>query len=202
MELGEIYCITSPSGKKYIGQCVKYLKSGKKWGYVSRWKDHIRDSKTKNYCRLLNNSIKKYSSENFNVELIKECAIEDLNYYEKYYIDLYKTLAPNGYNLTDGGSNCRQSEETSKLKQSSMIGKNKGKIFPKRKRIREEDNDLPKYLRRYLTSSGKEGYRISNHPQLKDKMFVSKKISMDEKLKLALDYLNSYEADKSLTFNE
>jgi len=22
--IGEIYCLTSPSGKKYIGQCVKY----------------------------------------------------------------------------------------------------------------------------------------------------------------------------------
>ena len=30
--LGEIYCLTSPSGKKYIGQCVKELVSGKKWG--------------------------------------------------------------------------------------------------------------------------------------------------------------------------
>ena len=27
--LGEIYCLTSPSGKKYIGQCCKYLSSGK-----------------------------------------------------------------------------------------------------------------------------------------------------------------------------
>ena len=80
--LGEIYCLTSPSGKKYIGQCCKYLSSGKKWGYLSRWKDHIRDSKTKNFCRLLNNAILKYSPENFLLEIIKECNIEELNYYE------------------------------------------------------------------------------------------------------------------------
>ena len=187
--LGEIYCLTSPSGKKYIGQCVKYLSSGKKWGYLSRWKDHIRDSQTKNYCRLLNNAICKYSPENFVIELIKECNIEDLNHYEEYYINFYNTLTPNGYNLTTGGSICRQSEETKKRKQLNMIGKNKGKIYSKRIRKREEDNKLPKYLRYYTDNSGKEGYRISNHPSLKDKSFLGKYISLETKLELALTYL-------------
>ena len=50
---GEIYCLTSPSGKKYVGQCVKQLSSGKKWGYIQRWKDHIRDANSKNYCNEL-----------------------------------------------------------------------------------------------------------------------------------------------------
>ena len=85
--IGEIYCLTSPSGKKYIGQCVKYLSSGKKWGYISRWKEHIRDSKTKNYCRLLNNAIVKYGEENFKVELITECNILEMNQLEKPDID-------------------------------------------------------------------------------------------------------------------
>lgn len=30
MNLGEIYCLTSPSNKKYVGQCVKILSNGKK----------------------------------------------------------------------------------------------------------------------------------------------------------------------------
>ena len=193
--LGEIYCLTSPSGKKYIGQCCKYLSSGKKWGYLSRWKDHIRDSNTKNYCRLLNNAILKYSPENFLLEVIKECNIEELNYYEEYYINIYSTLTPNGYNLTTGGSICRQSEETKKLKQQSMIGKNKGRILEKRKRNREEDNKLPKYLRYYIDSSGKEGYRITHHPSLKDRSFLGKQISLEEKLQLALNYLEQTTLD-------
>jgi hypothetical protein len=45
MELGDIYCITSPSGKKYIGQSKQKLSNGKKWGYLRRWNDHISDSK-------------------------------------------------------------------------------------------------------------------------------------------------------------
>ena len=187
---GEIYCLTSPSGKKYVGQCVKQLSSGKKWGYIQRWKDHIRDANTKNYCRQLNNAINKYGSENFTIEVIKECNIYELNYYEEHYIKLYNTLSPNGYNLTSGGSICRQSEETQILKRKSMIGKNVGKIFPKRPRLREEDNALPKYVRYYRDHSGKEGYRVSNHPLLKEKSFLSKKLPLEIKLELALKYLN------------
>jgi len=187
---GEIYCLTSPSGKKYIGQCVKLLSSGKKWGYIQRWKDHIRDANGKNYCRLLNNAINKYGSENFTIEVIKECNADELNYYEEHYINLYNTLTPNGYNLTTGGSVCRQSEETQNLKRKSMIGKNVGKTFPKRPRLREEDNLLPKYVRYYTDHLGKEGYRISNHPKLKEKSFLSKKLPLETKLKLALEYLN------------
>ena len=70
-----------------------------------------------------------------------------------------------------------------------MIGKNKGKILEKKERKREEDKNLPKYLRYYTDSSGKEGYRISNHPKLKDKSFLGKTILLETKLQLALTYL-------------
>lgn len=194
-QIGEIYCITSPSNKKYIGQCVKKLSSGKNWGYISRWKEHIRDSKDRNYCRLLNSAIKKYKPENFKLEILKECIIEELDYFEKYYIENYNTMTPNGYNLTSGGGVTRYSEETNKLKSISMIGKNLGKRHPKRTRKRVEDNLLPKYLRYYKDLTGKEGYRISNHPNLKDKSFVSKYISIEDKLQNALNYLNQTSTD-------
>jgi len=197
MEFGDIYCLTSPSGKKYIGQAVKKLKNGKKWGYINRWKDHIRDSKYKNCCRLLNNAINKYGYESFNVELIKECAIDELNMYEKQYILEYNTLSPNGYNLTTGGISFIQTAETQMLKRISMIGKNKGKVYPKRSRKRIEENNLPKYIRRYIDSSEKEGYRVSSHPSLKSKSFLSKSLTMEEKLQLAISYLNTVNAEIS-----
>ena len=197
MELGDIYGLTSPSGKKYIGQAVKFLKNGKKWGYLSRWKDHISDSNGKNYCRLLNNSIKKYGHENFKVELLKECKIDELDYYEKLYIKEINTLSPYGYNLTHGGNSCVQTEETQVLKRNSMIGKNKGKVYPKKLRKIEEDNSLPKYIRRYRDNSGKEGYRVSSHPILKSKSFLTKSITMEEKLQLAINYLMTENAEIS-----
>ena len=197
MNLGEIYCITSPSGKKYIGQAVKILKNGRNWGYINRWKDHIRDSKNNDYCRLLNNSIRKYGADNFKVELIRECFINELDDYEKYYILEHNTVSPNGYNLTLGGRSCIQTEETQELKRLSMLGKNKGKIYPKRIRKRDEDNNLPKYIRHYVDSSGKEGYRVSSHPILKNKSFLTKSITMEEKLQLAINYLNTVNAEIS-----
>lgn len=194
---GDIYCITSPSGKKYIGQAVKILANGRRWGYISRWKDHIRDSKGANFCRLLNNAINKYGSENFKVELIHECPVEELNYFETFYIKEQNTISPNGYNLTSGGNHCVQHESTRERKSQSLIGKNKGKIYPKRIRKREEDNDLPKYIRRYIDSSGKQGYRVTSHPTLHSKSFLSKSLSMQEKLEKAIHYLNSNLVEKS-----
>jgi hypothetical protein len=73
-----------------------------------------------------------------------------------------------------------------------MMGKNLGRVMEKRKRIRPEDVDLPKYIRHYKTSTGKEGYRVSHHPHLKDTSFVSKYVSMEEKLQKAMEYINSY----------
>lgn len=187
--LGEIYCVTSPSGKKYIGQCVKKLSSGKNWGHINRWKDHVRDAHNANYCRLLNASIRKYGHQNFKLEVIKECNVNELDYYETYYIESMQTLTPNGYNLTSGGSISTHSTETNELKRISMIGKNLGKKYPKKERKRDQDNELPKYVRYYIDKNGKEGYRISNHPILKDKSFLSKKISLETKLQNALDYI-------------
>lgn len=193
MDKGEIYCLTSPSNKKYIGQCVKILSNGRKWGYLNRWQQHITDSSNgKDYCRLLNNAIRKYKPENFTIELIQDCDVDDLDYYENLYIEKFNTMTPNGYNLITGKSNSRQSDETKELRRKSMMGKNLGKVLEKRQRLRHEDVDLPKYIRHYKDSTGKEGYRVSHHPHLKDRSFLSKYDSMEEKLQMANNYLNSY----------
>jgi group I intron endonuclease len=193
MDMGEIYCLKSPSGKMYVGQCVKFLSSGKKYGYLSRWNGHKNEAKNHKNCSVaLDNAIRKYGDNSFELQVLKECKIDELDYWENFYIEEINTLHPDGYNLTTGKSNSRQSESTKQKRRESMLGKNKGKSFPKRERKEVEDNVLPKYLRRYKDSSGKEGYRISNHPFLKDKSFVSSKISMDEKLQSAIEYLNTY----------
>lgn len=199
---GDIYLITSPSGRQYVGQCVQYLCNGKKWGFESRFKQHIRDAsgKGKDYCRLLNHAIRKYGFENMKLELLKICEITDLDNQEAECIEEYNTLSPNGYNLIIGGSNSRQSEETKEKRRQSMMGKNKGNVYPRRSRKREEDANLPKYLRYYQDKSGKTGYRISHHPALKDKSFVGKYKTLHEKLNLALDYLKT--AEISERFNE
>ena len=187
--MGDIYLLESPNKKYYVGQAVEKLCSGKNWGYLSRWKAHIREAtKELNYCRLLDNAIRKYGQENFKVTLLEKCnTLEILNEKEVFYIAKYNSLSPNGYNLTTGGNNHQKQSEETKLKKSiSLIGKNKGRIMDKRERLDPKDNSLPKYLRKVT-----EGYRISNHPSKIDRTFRSKKLPMEEKLKLALIELDN-----------
>lgn len=197
MKKGHIYCITSPSGKNYVGQCVKRLSNGREWGYLKRWESHKRDAHNpkKDYCRLLNKAIRKYGAENFTIKLLKECYIFELDFYENIYIEVKDGMTPLGYNLIEGNS--RQSQETKQRRSKSMMGKNKGKVYSKRDRIRDEDSELPKYVRHYLDKTGKEGYRVSHHPLLKDKGFFGKYESMESKLSKALNYLNQVEGSTS-----
>ncbi len=189
---GDIYVLTSPSNKHYVGQAVCYLSNGKKHGYLNRWKQHIYEAKTnKGFCNALDNAIRKYGENSFSVQLVKTCHIDELDYWENYYIEQFSSLHPNGYNLTSGRSNSRQSEITRNKRRTSMMGKNKGKELQRRERIREEDKDLPKYVRYYTDYNGKEGYRVSHHPLLKEKSFLGKTQTLDEKLQRALEYLNS-----------
>ncbi len=190
--MGDIYLLESPSGKYYVGQAVSKLNSGKNWGYLARWKAHINEAKRNlNYCRLLDNAIRKYGDDKFKITLLCKCeTFEELNKKEIHYISYYNSLSPYGYNLTTGGNkNPKQSKETCDKKSKSLLGKNKGRILDKRERLNPEDNNLPKYLRKI-----KDGYRISNHPTGNGKAFRSKKISMEEKLKLALEELDKYNA--------
>jgi hypothetical protein len=111
--VGEIYKITNLlTNKMYIGQTRShYLNRGKyrPFGYMGRFKSHISESKSfvkYNACRYLNSSFNKHGIENFTCELITTCEINDLDIYEKQYINDFNTKYPNGYNLTNGGQKC------------------------------------------------------------------------------------------------
>lgn len=102
--MGIIYCLTFPNNKKYIGQTIRPL-------HV-RLKQH---GKSKD-CRALYNALNKYG--NYKSEILLEVNNELLDFYEIKFIELYNTLAPNGYNIRNGGSNGTFCEET-KLKMSN-----------------------------------------------------------------------------------
>lgn len=107
---GEIYVITNITTKKqYVGQTRTHLLNKDKYrpfGFNGRFNDHISEAinnTKKNQCVYLNNSIRKYGKEKFNVKLICDCELEELDNLEEFYINKYNTLFPNGYNLTKGG---------------------------------------------------------------------------------------------------
>lgn len=71
-------------------------------------KQHKQDSfcnyDEKRYNQPIHQAIRKYGIENFNITVLEEnISDEDIDEKEKYYIKYYNTIAPNGYNLTEGG---------------------------------------------------------------------------------------------------
>ena len=157
---GEIYFIKNKTaGKGYVGQALKIVSSDKiKWGTEGRWKSHIWEafSDSKKGSLALNNAIIKYGKNDFEVRKICDCYIGDMDILEKKYIVEYNTLAPHGYNLTEGGKNGKHSDETNIKKKipkkdneeykQKISFVNIGKRFEKHVRKYPEDNDLPKYI--------------------------------------------------------
>jgi group I intron endonuclease len=95
-----IYCHTSPSGKKYIGQTKNYNR---------RCTQH-RNSNERGF--LFKSAIQKYGWDSFTHEILKDSlTVDEANELEKYFIKKYNTLAPNGYNLRTGGENSVYTEE-------------------------------------------------------------------------------------------
>lgn len=91
---GYIYIITNLiNGKQYVGQTVRTIDK--------RFEGHIKDAKQNKKTYIIN-AIKKYGKENFKIEQIDIAYNQiELNLIEGVYISWFKTLAPNGYNLTD-----------------------------------------------------------------------------------------------------
>lgn len=144
MYSGVIYKYTSPSGKSYIGQTTVSLKQRAAFngeGYKQ--------------CSLFYKAILKYGFNNMKSEILESFEEEDqkilinkLNEAEYYYIKKNNTLAPNGYNLREGGDNTNYSEE-------AIICKHGSEHFNYRKDI--DDISLKNY---YL--QGKTLREISN----------------------------------------
>lgn len=95
--IGRIYKITNLiNNKVYVGQTVMTLKE--------RWWGHCSNLYSKAQDMIIKRAIKKYGKENFRIELIEECPIEEIDDREIYWIKEYDSYY-NGYNATIGGSN-------------------------------------------------------------------------------------------------
>lgn len=89
----DIYIIKNKiNDKVYIGQADFAWK---------RWGTHIRDSHSKPKI-IIDKAIKKYGEENFWYELL-ENQVQNYDEKEKYWIEKYSSIVPNGYNVAPGG---------------------------------------------------------------------------------------------------
>lgn len=120
-----IYKITNKiDGKQYIGQTVQNI--------AKRWTQHRSDALIRKNHTALHRAMNKYGTENFSIKVLAHCnSMEEMNHRESYYIKLFNTLAPNGYNIALGGKNQRHSEETKKRLSNLKIGVKTGKTWNK-----------------------------------------------------------------------
>lgn len=89
-----VYKFTNKINNKiYIGQSKNIERR-----YIRHLYDAKHGSKT-----MLHQAIRKYGIENFSFDIVAECAINELNYKEKYYIKYFNSIMPYGYNMQSGG---------------------------------------------------------------------------------------------------
>ena len=91
------------SGKTYVGQTTRTAEG--------RWGDHVKGSRRPRNDSYLYRAMRRYGIESMRIEVLEECNIEDLDEREKYWIEELKCLAPLGYNMKDGGSQPKYTEE-------------------------------------------------------------------------------------------
>jgi hypothetical protein len=177
---GQIYLIKNKINDKcYIGQALCFTgKNNSRWGTEGRWKSHIREALKSNqdHCVLLNNAIRKYGEESFDIFTLVKCPIDELNLYEVEFIKLYNSIQPNGYNIKEGGSNSKNSSETIEKMKTAHLGVRREKY----NRKYDEDNNLPKYIKAQRNSGIITGYVITKFPigtekteYIKDKYFYA-----------------------------
>jgi group I intron endonuclease len=206
--------INKINGKMYIGQASCFIGSNNnRWGTIGRWKSHVSEAikNIDDHCVLLNNAIRKYGPENFDIKTVFKGNFSEINEKEVYYIQLFNSLTPNGYNLKTGGDKGKDSDDTKKKKSDAHIGTkhtektkeniSKGQIGNRRnsmKRKYEEDNSLPKYICTIRNNKIITGYSIKYFPigidkpeYLPQKIFsISKYGSKELALKTAIEHLD------------
>jgi len=222
----QIYCLTSPSGKKYIGQTKKYLSGGKPRGIETRWKQHVNDARLyqkgrkESVCRYLCNAINKHGSDNFTIEMLLECKVEVASFYESYYMSEYNTLDPNhGYNIIEA------SPRTNYERTCSNFAENQQKMIDARRVIKyvdmtsEEETTLqvklkhalqlyppghnsknkrlPMYLRSFTCSRGYPGYKVEIKGYPIKTIRSGFTRNLNHALDEALDYLKECMKDKA-----
>jgi len=106
------------NGKQYVGQTNNFKQREKDWKSAKRYSGGIIDK-----------ARKKYGVDNFETKILKECStIDELDYWEIYYIKELNTKTPNGYNLTDGGEGFKGLEFTEEHKRN-ISKASKGRKF-------------------------------------------------------------------------
>jgi group I intron endonuclease len=170
--MGLVYLATSPSGKHYVGQTTKPTA-------MLRWVEHVSEANgARDFSWLLNRAIRKHGGDKFGLMVLWKCSVEDLDEWEEYFIEVFNSRAPFGYNLSKGGKNGFQYTEEVRSKMSNS----------QRKHQFDENRPLPPHMFFYP----EKGFAI-RPPGKRIKYFRDPEETMDSKYEQALEALKKPE---------
>ena len=205
----EIYLITNKiNNKKYIGQTVSRLSSGRKYGSSQRFNKHMNDALNNNINRknIFCNAIRKHGRDKFNFEILIYCNKSDVDFYECKFITFYNTLLPNGYNTDPGGkTNKNQSqfikERLSKISRFLHIS-DENKILLNEALQNVKLTELP-YGINFTSCQDDDviGFIVKKKDNT-TKSFISKTETLNSKLQLALKYYSYIQDENEEKLNE
>lgn len=178
-----IYRITNTiNGKCYIGQSIDIHK---------RFIHHTSESRHQRQHMAISKAIQKYWKDAFCFEILVKCTIDELNDKERYFVEKYNSVAPNGYNMRSGGDirGCYVSEEAKRnmskartgMKLSPSAVENIRKASIGRKQPRESVE---------RTRLANIGRIVSNETRLKMSISAKNKPKATEQTRLKLSLAN------------
>lgn len=109
----ELYRLTSPSGKQYIG----ISKNAKR-----RWTAHETEAIQNNSHLPLHKSIRKYGFQSFKKEILLIGNRQYCLLMEKLCVEFFNTKRPIGYNVIDGGSAPGEDADMASRRSIAMLG--------------------------------------------------------------------------------
>ena len=142
-------CITN--GKIYIGQC-KYYRVLPHQTYLGSG-------------TLLKRAILKYGKESFSREVLRECTVDDIDRWERYFIFLYNSTNTSvGYNLElGGGVNKLVAPEFREKMRAAKLGKrqaNEHKLKCSEKKLGELNPNYGKVFSEETREKMREAHRL------------------------------------------
>jgi len=181
-----IYRILNKITKKcYIGET-------KCKDVARRWNQHKQTIEINKGCPALRDAVKKYGIDNFEFSVLIICFDDERFKYEIEYIKKYNSIAPNGYNLTNGGEGGgfqgkTHTEEVkngikNKLKQKYIDNPDLKEELSERNKIIMSSPEIREKIKTGILNSEKwkkmiEDKRTGNYKQIKHSEEVKNKIS-------------------------
>jgi group I intron endonuclease len=177
MSIG-VYCIESPTGKKYVGSSVNIEK---------RWKSY-KSLRCKDQYAIYA-SLVKHGVENHVFSILQECSREELYKLEREYALKFDTLSSNGLNCKipkEGELNCISDETKARMSISAKIRADRGFSEEHRAKIAKANTGKVRPLSAIIATSEKnKGRKRPEQAEWNKQKFTGRKLTDEHKRKIS-----------------